>query len=215
MDHDESRAIHLEHHFQDAAQQYDAAKLGMWIFILTEVLLFGGLFAAYTVYRAWYPEMFFNAHHFLSRTLGTANTIVLITSSLTMALAIRSMELGRRKPTLVFLLCTLLLAAAFLFFKYLEYSEHFRLGQLPGRFYTFTGIKGTNPHIFFTFYYTMTGLHGLHIVGGMTVITIMLIRTLRNDFSAQYYTPLELTGLYWHLVDIIWIFLFPLLYLIG
>ena len=187
----------------------------MWVFILTEVLLFGGLFCAYTMFRLWYPDMFFNAHKHLSLTLGTSNTIVLITSSLTMALAIRSAQLNNKKQTIIFLICTLALAATFLFFKYLEYSEHFRLGQLPGKFYTFKGIQGTNPHIFFSIYFMLTGLHGVHIIGGMIIITIMLIRTSKNHFSSDYYTPLEVTGLYWHLVDLIWIFIFPLLYLVG
>ena len=213
--HAESHPAYLAHHFVEPVQQYEAAKLGMWIFILTEVLLFGGLFCAYTIFRLWYPDMFFNAHKHLSLVIGSLNTVVLITSSLTMALAIRSTQINKKNQTIFFLTCTLLLAAAFLFFKYLEYSEHFRLGQFPGKFYTYTGIQGTNPHIFFSIYYLLTGLHGLHIIGGITVIVIMLIRTAKNNFSSEYYTPLEVTGLYWHLVDLIWIFIFPLLYLVG
>lgn len=206
---------HVAHHFADAAQQRDAAKLGMWIFLLTEVLLFGGLFCAYTIFRTWNPEMFYNAHKALNMTLGAINTIVLITSSVTMALAIRSMQLGRRKATMALLVSTLFLAGVFLVIKYFEYHHKFELGQLPGKFYHYTGIPGTNPHIFFSIYFLMTGLHGLHVIGGMTVISIMLYRTSRGDFSPQYYTPIELTGLYWHLVDLIWIFLFPLLYLVA
>ena len=206
---------HLQHHFVDSEQQSDAARLGMWVFLLTEVLLFGGLFCFYAIYRSWYPDMFYNAHRYLNVVLGATNTIVLITSSVTMALAIRSMQLGRQREAVYNLLATFSLAGMFLVIKYFEYAHKFHEGQLPGKFYTFTGIEGTNPHVFFSVYFLMTGLHGLHVIGGMAVIAWMIRRTRRGDFSAAYYTPLELTGLYWHLVDIIWIFLFPLLYLIG
>jgi cytochrome c oxidase subunit 3 len=215
LNHAESHPSYVAHHFSTASQQYEAAKLGMWIFILTELLLFGGLFTAYTVFRIINPEMFYNAHKALDITLGTVNTIVLITSSVTMALSIRSMQVGRKDRTLLFLTLTLALAAIFLVIKYFEYSHKIHLGQLPGKFYTFTGIEGTNPHIFFSVYFAMTGLHAVHIIAGMFVITMMLIKTARSKFSSEYYTPLELTGLYWHLVDLIWIYLFPLLYLIG
>lgn len=208
-------AHHVEHHFSDAEHQRDSAKLGMWVFLLTEVLLFGGLFCAYVIYRSWYPEMFYNAHRALDVTMGTINTIVLITSSVTMALSIREMQFGRRKNTMMFLAATLMLAGAFLVIKYFEYSHKIHLGQLPGKFYTYQGIEGTNPHIFFSVYFMMTGLHGLHVIGGMSVIGLILYRTYKNHFSSEYYTPIEVTGLYWHLVDLIWIFLFPLLYLIS
>lgn len=206
---------HLAHHFSDSEQQFDSAKLGMWIFLLTEILLFGGLFVAYAIYRAWNPDMFYNAHKYLDVTLGALNTVVLITSSLTMALSIRSMQLGNRKRTMHLLLVTLILAGVFLVVKYFEYSHKIHLGQLPGKYYTFTGIEGNNPHIFFSIYFMMTGLHGFHVMAGMGVIAWIMKRTARGDFSPEYYTPIELTGLYWHLVDMIWIFLFPLLYLIG
>ena len=206
---------HLQHHFADAKQQNDSAKLGMWIFLLTEILIFGGLFCAYAIFRAWYPDMFINAHKVLNVTMGGINTVVLITSSVTMALAIRSMQMDKKKETMINLLITLLLAGVFLVIKYFEYEHKIHLGQLPGKFYTFTGIEGANPHIFFSIYFMMTGLHGIHVIGGMAVIAWIMIRTRRGDFSSEYYTPIEMTGLYWHLVDLIWIFLFPLLYLIG
>lgn len=205
----------LQHHFTDAEQQKESSKLGMWIFLLTEVLLFGGLFLAYAVYRAWYPDMFINAHKALNVWLGGTNTVVLITSSLTMALGIRSLQVNKRKQSAAYLVTTLLLAATFLVIKYFEYSHKIHLGQLPGKYYTYTGVEGTNPHIFFSLYFMMTGLHGLHVVVGMGLITWVLIRTLKGTFSSAYYTPVEMTGLYWHLVDLIWIFLFPLFYLIG
>ncbi len=206
---------HLAHHFSDSEQQADSAKLGMWLFLLTEILLFGGLFVAYSIYRSWHPDMFYNAHKFLDITMGTINTIVLITSSVTMALSIRSIQLNNRQNSIKFLWATLFLAGVFLVIKYFEYAHKIHLGQLPGEFYTFEGIEGSNPHIFFSVYFMMTGLHGIHILGGIGVISWILRNTYRNKYSAEYYTPVEMTGLYWHLVDLIWIFLFPLFYLIG
>jgi cytochrome c oxidase subunit 3 len=215
MNHATSHASNVAHHFHDAEQQKESAKLGMWVFLLTEVLLFGGLFAFYAIYRSWHPDMFYNAHKFLDITLGGINTVVLITSSVTVALAIRSIQVNNKKHTVAYLIVTLLLAATFLVIKYFEYSHKFHLGQLPGEYYTFTGIQGTNPHVFFSVYFTMTGLHGIHVLAGMVVIFWVLRRTMNNDFSSEYYTPVEMAGLYWHLVDLIWIYLFPLLYLIG
>ena len=215
MNHAETHPKFLAHHFSEAEQQRESAKLGMWIFLITEVLLFSGLFTFYAIYRSWYPEMFINARQHLDIALGTLNTIVLITSSLTVALAIRSMQLDNRKQTIILLAITLALAATFLVVKYFEYRHKFHLGQLPGKYYTFTGIEGTNPHVFFSVYFMLTGLHGIHVIAGMAVISWILYRTVKNHFSAEYYTPIENAGLYWHLVDLIWIYLFPLLYLIG
>lgn len=205
----------LQHHFTNMEQQKDSAKLGMWVFLVTEVLLFGGLFVAYSIYRAWNPDLFYNAHTHLSLFSGTTNTVVLITSSVTVALAIRYMQLNNKKATLIYLGVTLALAAVFLVIKYFEYAHKFHLGQLPGKYYTYTGIEGSNPHVFFSIYFLMTGLHGFHVLCGIGVISWMIKRTARGDFSSEYYTPIELTGLYWHLVDLIWIFLFPLFYLVG
>ena len=210
----EEHPAFLAHHFSTVQQQAESAKMGMWIFLLTEILLFGGLFCAYAVIRALNPEMFHNAHKVLDVWLGGTNTVVLITSSVTVALSIWAMQIGRRKLTIVFLIATLMLAATFLVIKYFEYAHKFHLGQLPGKFYHYNGIEGTNPHIFFSVYFLMTGLHGLHVIAGMVVISWMLVRTIKKEFSTTYYTPLEMTGLYWHLVDLIWIFLFPLFYLI-
>lgn len=215
MSQSEAHPSHLAHHFADSEQQFSSAKLGMWVFLLTEILFFGGLFVAYGVYRYLHPEMFYNVHLLLDVKMGALNTIVLITSSLTMALSIRSMQLGNRKQTLFLLGTTLALAAVFLVVKYFEYSHKFHLGQLPGKWYSFDGAEGDNPHLFFSVYFAMTGLHGIHVIAGMITIFWVMVRTARNEFSAEYYTPIEVTGLYWHLVDLIWIFLFPLLYLIG
>ena len=213
--HTTGHPAHLQHHFSDTEQQAESAKLGMWVFILTEILMFGGLFCAYAIFRAWNPDMFFNAHFALDRTMGATNTVVLITSSLTMALAIRCLQVNNKKAAIYNLLATLGLAGTFMVIKYFEYSHKFHLGQLPGKYYTYTGIEGSNPHIFFSVYFMMTGLHGIHVLVGMGVITWLLIRTAKNHFSSEYYTPVEMTGLYWHLVDLIWIFLFPLFYLVG
>ena len=213
--HSEAHPAHLAHHFSDVSQQSDSAKMGMWIFLLTEVLLFGGLFVTYTIFRMTNTDMFYNAHKHLDVTLGTLNTLVLITSSLTMAVAIRSIQLNQRRLSIILLSSTILLAAVFLMIKFFEYSHKFHLGQLPGKFYTYTGIQGNNPHIFFSVYFMMTGLHAIHVIAGMIAITWVLRKTVKGMLSSEYYTPMEMTGLYWHLVDMIWIFLFPLLYLIG
>jgi cytochrome c oxidase subunit 3 len=210
-----SHQPYVAHHFTDAFQQREAAKLGVWIFLLTEILLFGGLFVAYSVFRAWNPDMFHNAHKFLDVRMGTLNTVVLITSSVTVALAIRAIQLGRKKQTIGLLVATLVLAGVFLVVKYFEYSHKFHLGQLPGKYYTFTGVEGSNPHVFFSIYFAMTGLHGIHVLAGMAVISWALINTMKGKYSSEYFTPIEMAGLYWHLVDMIWIFLFPLFYLVG
>lgn len=205
----------LQHHFADMEQQRESAKLGMWIFLISELLLFGGLFGFYTFYRAWNPEIFYNAHVTLDVKLGTLYTVVLIASSVTFALAIHAIREDRRKQTLALLAATLILGAIFLLVKGFEWAHHLELGQRPGKFYTYTGIAGTNPHIFYSAYYLMTGLHSLHVMGGLGVIAWLLRRTQRGDFSSYYFVPVEMTGLYWHLVDLIWIYLFPLFYLVG
>ncbi len=205
---------HVAHHFADSEQQAESSKMGMWIFLLTEVLFFGGLFCAYVIFRAWKPDMFYEAHKTLSMSMGATNTVVLIVSSVTMALAIRAMQLGDKIKTLAYLWSTMALAGVFLVIKYFEYAHKFHVGQLPGQFYTYTGVEGTNPHVFFSVYFAMTGLHGIHVIAGMIAIGWLIWRTQKNHFNANYYTPIEMTGLYWHLVDLIWIFLFPLFYLI-
>jgi len=206
---------HLQHHFSEMAQQNDSAKLGMWIFLLTEILTFGGLFVAYAVYRAWNPDMFLMAHKALDVQMGALNTVVLILSSVTMALGIRAIQLDNPKQSVRFLVITIGFAVMFLVVKYFEYAHKFHVGQLPGKFYSYTGIEGTNPHIFFSIYFMMTGLHALHILIGIGLLSWVIRKTRQNIFSSQYYAPVENVGLFWHLVDMIWIFLFPLFYLIG
>jgi len=206
---------YLAHHFSTKSQQNYAIKLGMWLFLAQEVLFFGGLFVALMVFRYWYPEMYQLASKELSVPMGAFNTAVLILSSLTMALAVRAAQLNDNKGCFNLLLITFLCACVFLVVKYFEYSHKFHVGTLPGKYYHYTGIPFDNAHMFFGLYFCMTGLHGIHVLGGMVVIAWLMIRAQKNEFSANNYMAVECVGLYWHLVDLIWIFLFPLLYLVG
>ena len=292
--HDDDHPAHLQHHFDTPLQQYDSAKLGMWLFLATEILLFGGLFVAYAIYRANHPEIFSWAHHLLDTKLGAINTVVLLTSSLTMAWGVRAAQLGQRKLLILLLCLTLLGGFGFLGIKYMEYSSKYKHGLLWGQAFepdqhyiaehfglpthegehaeddenihaapieesedlsseapeaSVSGAKEEpfkierssigdaaagpegraepgshaehevlpqpqNVHIFFSIYFLMTGLHGIHVILGMAIIAWLLRRAIRGDFGPSYFTPVDLGGLYWHLVDLIWIFLFPLLYLI-
>src|SRR5688572_14243725 len=205
----------LQHHFATFEQQFDASKIGMWLFLATEVLLFGGLFVGFALSQAAHPQAFVEAHHHLDKSLGALNTVVLLLSSFTMVMAVHAAATNQRKKLIVNLIITLACAAIFLVVKYFEYEHKFHDGLLPGAYYSHKGDTVPNQFIFFSFYFMMTGLHGLHIVGGMIAIGWVLRRALRGDFDATYYAPVDLVGLYWHLVDLIWIYLFPLLYLIS
>jgi cytochrome c oxidase subunit 3 len=257
---------HLAHHFDTPVQQFESGKLGMWIFLATEILLFGGLFCAYAVYRANHPEIFVYAHRFLDTRLGAINTVILIGSSFTMAWAVRCAQLGKRRGLITLLSITLLCACGFLGIKAVEYEHKWKEGLLWGKRYRAQVERGAaaaakpkgglppapkvNPEVrslipppaeaprglaeptheakakhaeveapknvqtFFAVYFLMTGLHGVHVVLGMAAIGWMLLRAIRGEFGPSYYTPVDLTGLYWHVVDLIWIYLFPLLYLI-
>ena len=204
----------LAHHFSSLARQNEAMRLGMWLFLATEILLFAGLFTGYSVYRFQFPEAFAECSRHLELTLGTVNTVVLITSSLTVALAIHFARTDSPRAAAFCLVLTLLLALGFLGIKAVEYSEHFRERSLPGKYYAFEAVKTPGAAMFFTLYFIMTGIHGLHVIAGMLVLSWILRRTLQGRYSSRYYTGLELGGLYWHLVDLVWIFLYPLLYLI-
>ena len=188
--------------------------MGMWMFLVTEVLLFCGMFVAYAVYRSWHPEVFAAAAQLLDTKMGALNTIVLLTSSLTMALSIRAIQVGNQKWLRINLLLTILLAFVFLIVKYFEYTHKFEEHIFPGANYAYEGLDMAYVPIFFSIYFVMTGIHGFHVLIGIGVLTWVLVKATRGRFSSEYYTPVELSGLYWHLVDIIWIFLFPLLYLI-
>ncbi len=203
------------HHFVDADQQFEASKMGVWIFLVTEILFFGGLFAAYIVYRAWYPELFIAASDELDVFWGAVNTVVLISSSLTVAMAIRSVQLNQIKGLIINLWITISLAGVFMVIKYFEYAEKIGKGVLPGAHYTYDGVDHEKANIFFSIYYMMTGLHGIHVLVGISLMLWLVWKAKKGHFSSKYYNPVEGTGLYWHLVDIIWIFLFPLLYLID
>jgi cytochrome c oxidase subunit 3 len=205
----------LAHHFGSPAVQTYAARFGMWLFLSTEVLLFAGLFLAYAIYRYMFPETWVLAsHNLLDLKMGTINTIVLISSSLTVALAIHYVRAGKNKVAVGLLVFTLLCAVAFLVIKYFEYSHKFHEGMLPGQFYSYEGLQTPGAPMFFSVYFLATGLHALHVVIGMAVLIWVTVLTVKGRFSPVYYTPVELGGLYWHLVDLVWIFLFPLLYLV-
>jgi len=204
------------HHYADAHQEFASAKLGFWLFLATELLLFGGLFVAFVVFQNMYPEMFIASHHHLDRILGATNTVVLITSSLTMALGVRAAQTGHQGRLLGFLTATLVLAMVFLVIKYVEYSAKIEHGLLPGFWYNPHGTADpVNGNLFFGLYFMMTGLHGVHVVAGIVAIAWILARAAKGHFGPDYHTPVELVGLYWHLVDLIWIYLFPLFYLVG
>ena len=206
----------LAHHFDNLEQQTEASTLGMWVFLCTEVLFFGGLFMVYTVYRNWYPDAFAAASHSLDITLGTINTAVLITSSLTMALAVHAAQLGQRKLLMLFLLVTMALGTVFLGIKGVEYYQKFVEHHVPGPSFHFEEPQyAVHAQIFFSLYFAMTGLHALHMIIGFGIMTFMLWWAWRGTITAEYYSPIEIAGLYWHFVDIVWIFLFPLLYLLG
>jgi cytochrome c oxidase subunit 3 len=213
LEHAEEHAY--AHQFDDAEQQHDAAQLGMWVFLVTEILFFGGLFLTYSVYRVLYPGAFAHASNHLDLTLGTINTAVLIGSSLTMALAVHAAELGRRRGQVLFLVLTIVLGSVFLGIKGVEYAHKFHEGHVPGPYFTYSGDDAPQVELFFSLYFCMTGLHATHMVIGIGILSVLIWMARRGRFGPEYYTPVELTGLYWHFVDIVWIFLFPLLYLIG
>lgn len=215
IDQAEEHPQFLQHHFNGMGQQFDATKLGMWLFLVTEVLLFGGLFVGYGIMHAKHPEAFLAAHHHLNRAMGALNTVVLLVSSFTMVMGVWAAQTSRKKLLILFLILTLLCAGTFLVVKFFEYQHKFEEGLLPGSFYTHTGDKVPGQFMFFSFYFLMTGLHGIHVLCGMGAITWLLRRAIRGDFNAGYFGPVDLVGLYWHLVDMIWIFLFPLMYLIS
>jgi cytochrome c oxidase subunit III len=257
---------HLAHHFDSPRQQSESSKLGMWLFLSTELLLFGGLFCAYAVYRSNHPEVFIYAHRYLDKTLGAVNTAILICSSFTVAWAVRCAQRGRNRAVVVLLALTILCAFGFLGIKGVEYERKWKEGLLWGRHYRphveqgealrpaagatlptpaparkgdeastialapagpgglapgpdapvdgHAGEVPENVQTFFAVYFAMTGLHGLHVIAGMVLLAIMAVRARRGEFGPDYFAPVDLAGLYWHLVDLIWIYLFPLLYLI-
>ncbi|HEY6350131.1 MAG TPA: cytochrome c oxidase subunit 3 family protein [Candidatus Angelobacter sp.] len=224
----------LVHQFDDMEQQKAASTFGMWVFLVTEIMMFGGVFVAYMIYRLKYYEAFVAGSTSISVTWGFINTLVLICSSLTMALAVSAAQKGWRRGQQAFIVLTMLLGTAFLGIKAIEYHQKWEEHHVPGGvFQKFDPVdiskdlvkEGKTPpaadqianqtQIFFCFYFAMTGLHALHMIIGLVLMTWLLVRVSRGEFGPQYYTPVELGGLYWHFVDIVWIYLFPLLYLIN
>ena len=205
----------LQHHFDSLEQQHEAATLGMWLFLITEVLFFGGLFLAYMLYRVWYPVAWAEASLELDIVLGAFNTAVLIGSSLTMALAVRAAQTGLQRATVGWILATMALGLVFLIVKYFEYAEKFEHHHVPGSTFAFPGPNAGPAQIYFSLYFLMTGLHATHMLIGFVIMAVIARMAYKGRFSPQWYTPVEITGLYWHFVDIVWIFLFPLLYLVD
>ncbi len=207
---------YLQHHFDSMPQQAEASTLGMWVFLVTEIMFFGGLFMAYLVYRYYSPTGFQEASHHLNIGWGAANTAILIVSSLTMALAVRAAQTSQpRGAQVVWLLATMAFGLAFLGIKAIEYTDKFRDHIVPGPGFQWEGQYPKAAEQFYSLYFAMTGLHALHMIIGIGIMSVITFMAWRRTFDSDYYTPVEVAGLYWHFVDIVWIFLFPLLYLIG
>jgi cytochrome c oxidase subunit 3 len=205
----------IAHQFDDLEQQQEAVTLGMWIFLATEVLFFGGMFLGYAVYRGMYHGTFAAASRHLDVVLGTLNTAVLLCSSLTMAMGVHAAQLNDRRKLVFFLLVTMLLGLAFLGVKGYEYHHKFEEGLIPGPRLNWPGPDAPHASMFFLFYFVMTGMHAVHMIIGVGVMAVLAIMSARHKVTSIYYTPVEVAGLYWHFVDIVWVFLFPLLYLVD
>jgi cytochrome c oxidase subunit 3 len=210
----------LQHQFENLEQQHEVASLGMWAFLATEVMFFGALFVGLSAYRHVYPVSFEKGSEHLKWQIGAINTIVLLCSSFTMVMAVHNARLGRRQPVVGYLIATALMGVLFLVFKGFEYYTDYQEWLIPGwRFrpeeWNEIGANPNEVQLFFIFYWVMTSLHGLHVTIGIAVVLIMALLAHRGRFSAEYYSPVDVTGLYWHFVDIVWIFLLPMLYLMG
>jgi cytochrome c oxidase subunit 3 len=225
LHHEEHHHPELQHHFAEPQQQEDSASLGMWIFLGTEVMFFGGLFCAYLIYRLAYFGDFAAASQTLSWKLGATNTAVLICSSLTVVFAVYAAQQGKRTMLIGSLVLTIILGFAFLGIKATEYAEKFEKHHVPGPSFQFDNVpvpghpdqmaNRGHAQIYFALYFIMTGLHALHMIIGIGFFTWLLFAAWRGRFTPEYNTPVEMGGLYWHFVDIVWIYLFPLLYLID
>jgi len=211
----------LQHHFSNMEQQRNASSLGMWIFLGTEIMFFGGMFLAYLVYRMWYYHEFAAGSRTLNLPIGAANTAVLICSSLTVALSVRAAQLGKRMLLVTLLVLTILFGLVFLGVKAYEWNQKFTEHHVPGYSFHFEQPSAEKPvdqgraQIFFSLYFAMTGMHALHMIIGVGIFTVITWMAWRGRFTPEYHTPVEIAGLYWHFVDIVWIYLFPLLYLID
>jgi cytochrome c oxidase subunit 3 len=227
----------LQHHFENMEQQREAGTLGMWVFLVTEMMFFGGMFLAYTLYRYEYPQAFAAASNHLDIRLGAINTIVLIFSSFTMAMAVFYTQVGKRRNSIVCLLLTIVLGSTFLGIKAIEYKDKYVDNLIPGQLIPGRPFKPAvakpgeaadehklhlppgatihNVELFYWIYFAMTGMHALHMIIGVGLLITLTIMAWRGRFGPEYHAPVEISGLYWHFVDIVWIFLFPLLYLLG
>lgn len=214
-EHAQPRTLALREQFDTAEQQRDASTLGMWLFLVTEIMFFGGMFLAYTIYRSMYTDVFAHASSTLNATIGAVNTAVLLCSSLTMVLAVRASQLGSRKGLIMFLILTMILGSAFLGVKAFEWHEKFVEHHVPGPTFHWEGDMPGQASIFFSIYFAATGLHALHMIIGVAMLLVLTVQAYMGKFTTEYNTPVDMIGLYWHFVDIVWIFLFPLLYLID
>lgn len=212
----------LAHHFDDMEQQRESGTLGMWAFLVTEVMFFGGLFLAYIVYRMYYSDSFAAGSSHLNWKYGAFNTAVLICSSLTMALAVYNSQVGNRRLLILFLALTIFLGLVFLGVKSIEYHEKYVDHHIPGLGFVWQSPTGEPLHgnpqyvqLFYFLYFAMTGVHALHMIIGIGIMIVLIFMARRGRFTPEYHSPVEISGLYWHFVDIVWIFLFPLLYLLG
>jgi cytochrome c oxidase subunit III len=221
--HDSAQVVHppgLRHHFADIEQQRASATLGMWVFLITEIMFFGGLFLAYLVYRSAHFGAFEVGSEHMDFWLGTTNTVILLCSSLLVALSVHAVQVGKTKLCAALLLAAALCGVAFLGFKGLEYYKHFEEGSVPGQYWHLELTpeqQGDVQHIqmFFYIYFVMTGLHAIHVTIGIGLLATIAWFAWKGRYSPKYYNPVHVTGLYWHFVDIVWIFLYPLLYLIS
>jgi cytochrome c oxidase subunit III len=213
----------LAHQFANLEQQQEADTLGLWVFLVTEIMFFGGVFAAYAIYRWLYFAAFQSGSHILNIRLGATNTVVLLASSFTMALSVRSAQMGNRRALVWFLIATMILGGIFLGIKAVEYNQKFVEHIVPGLDWNPEDTLKTklasggmyHAELYFIFYFAMTGLHAVHMIIGVGLLLWLVLRASKGSFTPDYFAPVEVVGLYWHFVDIVWIFLFPLLYLIG
>ncbi|WP_448192573.1 cytochrome c oxidase subunit 3 family protein [Azospirillum sp. sgz301742] len=207
--------LRIEPQYATMRQQAETASLGLWVFLATEVLFFGGMLFAYTVYRAVYPDGFAEAGQHTKVIIGSVNTLILLTSSFTMAWAVHAAERGRRRAMVVLLAATALFGLLFLGLKGLEYYKEWNEHLVPGLNFHQEGPHAHAVELFYVLYFMLTGVHGVHVTAGIGIVLVTMIRAWRGVFSPLYYTPVEVTGLYWHFVDVVWIFLYPLIYLVG
>jgi cytochrome c oxidase subunit 3 len=205
---------HVAHHFDSAEQEFDSIKTGMWLFLASEIMMFGALFVGALIFHTLHPAAFSEGASHLDWKMGTVNTFFLLTSGLTMGLAVIAAQKGEQAKVRMNLILSILFASGFLVVKAFEYAAKFEHGTLPGRLWHAHGFHDPFVHTFYGLYFVMTGLHGLHVLIGMGLMTFALVRSTQVKFTRSYFTPIEMVAIYWALVDLVWVFLFPLLYLI-